>query len=359
MASTLSHMNGTLRDLIEFSRTEDFRHGVFENLFVSGLEVLLLTITIPLILYLSRRIRTRPIRFAVDFYLFQIFHKITRMFLDLASAKDTLPIPTVEEKWDPKMEVYSHFVYGNLENKLFVLKKVMADSNAYVKQIESRTLDDFLRYQTVCDRCLDEIDRLTAMLVALPRVQKELFSMRMLIYPLRDLMGEVANDIKVADKEPFRRRFHTYDVQRVTQQVRDIIALIFAKRRNLIDSMIRHKQWLSYARLLLSLPYVLVRRWIQIKVCRFLKKPYRDFISPSPVPEMIHDWRSKHGLTQEQAATLLDLSLNDYYDYEQGYRLPEEMAVIERIKQHVRASEPKPVHMAATEQSPPPYGSNR
>ena len=315
-------MHMTTSELLEFSRTPDYLHGLFENLSASAIEILLLSVTLPLVLHIVRRIQTRPIRSAVDFYLFQIFHKITRMFLDIASVRDITPVLHDEQRKNPEFQIFSHLIYGNLENILFVLKKVQASHEGYREEIEKRSREDFLRYASICDKCLGEIDRLAAMLVGVPNVQEELFHMRILVYPLRDLMEDVAEDIRKSECEPYRRQFHTYDVQEITRHLTERIDLIFTKRRKLIDSVMKNKQWRSNATLLLSLPYVMIRRSLSIRVCRFRGKPYRDFISPSNAPDLLRDWRSRKGLTMEEAAATIGISHNEYRDLEYGYKPP-------------------------------------
>ena len=98
----------------EYYHTSDYVRGVLVEITGTLIEVLLLSITVPIILYFVRRARTRPIRFMVDFYLFQIFNQVTRMFLRMASIGDLQLILLEEQRRNPNIEIFSHFVYGNL-----------------------------------------------------------------------------------------------------------------------------------------------------------------------------------------------------------------------------------------------------
>ena len=324
-----------IRQFVEYSRTEDFARGVFVNLCATGIELLVLSVMIPVIVYFVRRIRTRRIRFEVNFYLFQVFHKIARMFLDLASVSDPMPILTAELEKNPKFEIYSHFAYGNLENILFVLRKVQSDSETYVKEIESKSVEDFLRYAGVCDKCVEEIDRLTAMVGILPKVQEDLFEMRMLVYPLRDMMEGVAEVIRKSEKKPYRRQLHIDDVKNMTHALTIAMGEIFSKRRRLVDSMIRYRECREVLHSVLSVPYVLLRRVIMVWYCRVRGTPYRDSIAPSPVPDILREWRERQQWSPEQAAETLGIPIQEYKDYENGYRQPT-MVMWEKFKPEIR-----------------------
>ena len=108
----------------------EYSHGLIVTLTGIAIELLLLLIAIPIIVHIIRRIRTRPIRANIDFYLFQFFHRITRMFLSMASMKgysDYESILRNEQKKNPNFEILSHRIYGNLENIIFVLRTIFAN----------------------------------------------------------------------------------------------------------------------------------------------------------------------------------------------------------------------------------------
>jgi hypothetical protein len=325
-----------ISEFANYHETTDYVHGVLVEVTGTVIEVVLLVITIPGIVYFVQKIRSRPIRATADFYLFQIFHKITRVFLSMAGIDDITPILAEEQNRNPQFERYSHFVYGNLENKLFALKKTFAKEDDFRTQIEHRTLSEFEEYRDTAERCLDEMDRLTAMLVGIPRVQQELFEMRILVYPLRDLCAQIAEDMRRStDGKAIQKRGHAYDLERMAEQLTEEIEKIFTKRRKLIDSMVEHRRKRAIGHMFLTLPYVVIRRWMTIRLCRLKGTTYRDFISPSPIPDMLQEWRTFREITQEQAAEVWGIPLNDYCDYEQGYRHPP-MMVWEEIKPELR-----------------------
>jgi hypothetical protein len=110
--------------------------------------------------------------------------------------------------------------------------------------------------------------------------------------------------------------------------------IIFARRRRLIDSLIKHDEMISSVVPLLSLPGYVARKCVEKGICRLTGKPYRDHLYPSVVPDMLTEWRNKLNLSREQAAARLGITVRKYYSYEQGYREPS-MEFWETVKPHL------------------------
>jgi DNA-binding XRE family transcriptional regulator len=323
-------MSKFLSEFNEYSQTIDYSQGVMVELTGTLIEVLLLSLTIPLILYLVRRFRSRYIRAQVDFYLFQIFHKITRMLLRMASYDDVFHY---EKETGCICGQYGHMVYGNLESIIFALKNIISNGNAFEKEVKKRTLAEFEEFLSISNRCIEEIDRLTAMLTALPKVQLALFEIRILAYPLRDFCEDVVKDLEKQSDQSSSS--HYFGFERTIHELIAMIDTIFQKRRKLIDSMMKYQRWSSMARMILYSPYLLIHRVVGIKWCRLKKRPYKDPVAPSHIADMLLEWRSHCDITQEQAAEIWGISLEDYYDYEQNYKRPP-MEIWEKVKPVLR-----------------------
>jgi len=327
-----SKMLRLLHEIIAYVKTADYFHAVVAGLTILVIEILLLSICIPMILTFVERVRTKRFRVIIDFYLFQTFHWITRMFLDMAnmSVQDTFPILDKELQKNPKFKYYSHPVYGNLENILFVLDKVFAKDEEFKTLLERKTPADFKEYETTCDKCVTEIDRLIAMLSNLPTVQQEVFKMRMLVYVLRDGIHDTTDVTK-----KHRWSDPTYELRRCIQDVTKRIEKIFQKRKRLTDSVLRNQHRLWVARLIIGAPYVVLRRWIAIRWCRIHDRPYKDSHHPSYSAFLLAEWREHHGFTLSQAARILSMTEKHYRDLEYGYCIPT-LEEWEPVKKHLR-----------------------
>jgi hypothetical protein len=316
-------------------------HGVLVELTGIIIEVILLLIMVPVVLYVVRKLQTRRVRATVDFYLFQIFHKITGMLLDMASIKETDPILMGDPKKSRKPKEYNHRLlgrrlYGNLENKLLTLNEILAEKDKFDKEVEKRTLDDFEKYARICEKCMDEIDRLIMIFIRLSSVQKELLKTRAAIYPLRDATYQIIEEIRELHKKSPGSSIDAYWFQRLAKMVIKFIDITFQKRKKLIDSVMKHEYYSKFfRRWVLPLPYVLARRRISLWICRLKKKRYRDPHLYPYVSDMLVEWRTKNGFNIKQAAKILGMPEKEYRDYEYGYREPN-MERFEMLRKHLQ-----------------------
>ena len=315
-------------------KSVEFVRALIAGLMVLAMEILLLSILIPIAIRMMRAVRTRRMRVSVDFYLFQIFHKIVRLFLSIASVHDVLPILREEQQRNPEFEIGSNPVYGNLSNLLFVLNKVFQERDRFKKALERKTLADFQRYLTVCDRSMDEVDRLVSMLSNLPNVQSEIFKTRLLVYVLRDRIQDAIDEIAGSEKPPVSLALCAVELQECAEMVTKAIEATFRKRKKLPDGVLRQRYIAWVARLLITAPLVRGRHWVAVRWCRFRNKPHEDPYHPCRT--YLVEWRTKYGFTLQEAARVLGLSEADYRDFEYAYREPSLKQWHSAITKHLR-----------------------
>jgi hypothetical protein len=234
-----------LQQFTEYSKSSEFLHGLFIELSGIAVEVILLSILVPIAVHLYNRRRSRSVRFQVSFYLSQVLHKIAGVFLAMAGLedylRDVLPILVDEQARNPHLEIYSHAVYGNLENKIFVLRQVLGEES-FREGLAKRSSADFSGYCETLDQCVVEIDRLAAILVPLRETWEKLFSVRMLIYPLRDRLCEAERAL--ADR-PADLRGLAWEVSSMAPELVSILEALFAHEKRNIDSVMRPWVWMS------------------------------------------------------------------------------------------------------------------
>ena len=316
-------------------KTEEYFHGLIDGLTILIIEIILLSITVPIIVQIVHTIRTRRLRATVDFYLFQSFHNITQLILNMASIDDIRPILEEEQKRNVAFYIESHFIYGNLDNKLFVLKKVLHGKNRFKRSLEKSTHAEVQGYLVKCNEYMDEMDRLIAMLSNLPKVQEEIFNARMLVYLLRGMIQRVCDDTHNPKTGSMTRIFAIHDLQEYAKNIIEVIETIFQKRKKLIDSILKHGQTLAAVWTVIEIPYIVLRRWILIPVCRIRREPYRDPYWSSYDCFLLREWREKNGFSIEKAAEVLEIPQNLYRDFEFGYRKPR-MTQWDGFRKHLR-----------------------
>jgi len=222
-----------LANFFKYARTLEFSQGLYVEIAGILIEIALLVITIPLVLHVYNRFRTRRLRHLATFYLFQIFHEVADIFLDMASVEDIHKILGEELSRNPHFLIYGGGLYGNLENKLFVFKKVV-DEGRLATEYDKKSIEDFRRYRGIAQGCLDEIDRITSMISSIPSTQERLFRLRMLVYPLRDKMAWIEEAFD-AGQVPFRS--DGYEMAKIAGVMADSMEGIFRKDRKLVDSV--------------------------------------------------------------------------------------------------------------------------
>jgi hypothetical protein len=116
-----------VRDFSEFAKTSHYLHGVYVALTLILIQILLLSWSVPIAIYVYRRFRTRHLRVVITISLFQVFHNLITLCLEMASVIDKLSILLEEQNGNPNFPIYSNYLYGNVENKLFILKKVLQE----------------------------------------------------------------------------------------------------------------------------------------------------------------------------------------------------------------------------------------
>lgn len=244
-------------EFVQYYGTQEYIRGVLIAITGIAIQIVILSIALPVIIYFVRRFRSRQTRFMVDFYLFQIFHKIADIFLDMlgiTSPRDLTMLLFNEKEKNPDFKIFTHNRYGNLENKLFLLQKMIADGfkspTSSISGLGKKTLEDFEKYHHICENCLKEIDSLTTMLISDYKVSKELFKFRMLVYPSRDVIGEIVKSMQnMEDGE-----FYISQLKALAKPLISSINEIFTERKKLIDSVMTHYNWKNNAKLFLSLP---------------------------------------------------------------------------------------------------------
>jgi len=256
------------------------------------------------------------------------------MFLDMASVNDIGTFAGIN--------LESHSIYGNLENKLTALNKVFENRDLLKTSVEKKTVNDFLRYVAISEKCLNEIDRLIAMtglitiFSGLSKVQEEIFNIRLMVFTLRDSTGSVLADFHDAKAKSLKHNFRTSELEQQAKVITLKINESFQKRKKLVDSIIKQDRIRQVIGLFVTLPHVVIRRWISIKICRLRKIPYQDPGYPSYAALLLTEWRKKHGFSLEKASTILEMSKNNYRDVEYGYCQPNYEHWERIVKKHLR-----------------------
>ncbi len=247
-----------LNHLNEYIKSTEYLKGIFVEITGVAIEILLIVILIPVFLHIYNLHKFRQIRFIANFYIFQVFHKISRMFLSMSSIEDPLPILLKEMEKNNSFMIYSHYIYGNLENIFYVLRSNVFSGDLLQTQLSKKGINKLKEYEETTRGAIDEIDRLTMMFMSVPRTRDLLFRIRLLIYPIRDVIENLIDSID--KKSEGLRRKSLYDLERIGATATFEMEKVFQKERKIIDSIMTHRNYLQHCYLLLKLPLILIAK---------------------------------------------------------------------------------------------------
>ena len=263
-------INRIFYEFIAYVKSVDYIKGVFVEITGVAIEILIILILIPIFLRFYQFRKNRQSQMIGAFFLFQVFHKISRMFLSMASIQDTMPILLREMEKNKNFKIYSHNLYGNIENILFVLKSTVFIRGSFSDELQKKSLTDIRHFKKIAQKSLDELDRLISMFITVPKTKDLLFRMRLIVYPIRDLTENLEKAMQQSSKVKVSSA--AFDLEKVGLEVTNEMKKVFLKERKIVDSIQKHRRWLSAIYLItILLPSGIVKKLIS-KISRVSRK---------------------------------------------------------------------------------------
>jgi hypothetical protein len=242
----------------QYLGTQDYFNGVLVEITGIAIETVFLSILIPIIIHLTNRGKTRNFHSTLDFYLMQMYHNVLDTFIKMQSIDDIMPLLVTELAEGRINEIASHNMYGNLENKLYLVSKLINEKTSFIRNLASHNQLNANGFRLDFERILSEIDRLITISTFCPSKQEELFKLRILFYVLRDAMKNIEKELASDHKSIFEHRIN--ELYKLTESIVIAITFDFKERRKLIDSRIKHEELIRYTKMALSLLYILPMR---------------------------------------------------------------------------------------------------
>jgi len=262
-------INKILQQFTTYAKTPDYLNGVFVEITGIAIELLLISILLPLILYLYQLRKSRQSQMIANFYLFQVFHKVARNFLSMASIEDPLPILFKELVKNNDFKIYSNYMYGNLENILFVLNSKVFTEGSFRKELQKKDLNNISKFRKTIQESLDELDRLISMYINIPKTKELLFNVRLLIYPIRDIIVDLEKAMQQSSEALISKSI--WDLEKIGPIVTAEMMRIFAKERKVIDSIQKHQIWMGNIYLVAVILPIEVAKRAAAKVISFFR----------------------------------------------------------------------------------------
>lgn len=263
-------MRKIIEQITSYIRTSDYLNGVFVEISGIVIELLLLSILLPLFLYIYKLRKSRQSRMIASFYLFQVFHNVSRNFLSMASIEDPFPILLEELATNSDFKIYSNNMYGNLENILFVLNNKVFTENILKQELQKKDLNSISKFRNSIQESLDELDRLISMYINIPKTKDLLFKVRLMFYPVRDIILNLENAKK--QKSEMQISSSILNLEKIGPIVTDEMLIIFKKERKIIDTIQKHQALIGNISLVTILLPIEVSKRIVSRVVLIFRK---------------------------------------------------------------------------------------
>lgn len=312
---------GTAEIFREFSAylpTDDFRKGLYVEIGGLAIDLLLLSILIPTIIWLANLRKSHHAKLMANFYTLQLHHKVAELLLKIGGVSDISNELNTALK-DKKIDsIFSHSFYGNTENLLQLLN-IRIENRQHIsghRLLESSQIE---RLISEADGILADLDRYIFLFnsVGIVNYSKKLFEARMILCPLRDYI----DDLSKTDKE--LRDFDS-DFYPLLQMCFKYFYGWFLAEKELPDKIFRWKYRLQMVGMFVSIPYVLVYRLLMPIICRISKRTYLDAFGSNFFTLMINPILANCPLTDAVIEKGMGVSNRELMAYKQGIKRPSE-----------------------------------
>ncbi len=158
------------------------------------IEIILLSILLPFLWDMYSLFKTRKIRFLASFEVLRLYVKIADALADLIFGDGKIRMGILLDamaKGEIK-SIKSSYYYSSLMNDLYLLDKKI-DCDGIISAIDQAPLDKIKQTSNCLNECLDEINKLVMMHSFSPMTQEELYKLRGLFSPLRDMFAALVD----------------------------------------------------------------------------------------------------------------------------------------------------------------------
>lgn len=243
-----------------FRLDPQFNPGYFTELYGILTEIIIFALLVPVAIKIYNFRRNRMLEFQVYFYMFQIFHKFCDAFIchqKIHNVPDFLINKYQKEFRSGDLKIFSHYVFGNLTNKIYLLEKTITEKEVPII-FKNLSYKDFVKTKKDLSRILIEMDRLHSLIPGMPNLQEQMFSLRLMIYTGIDLFDDMATSKFKSDR----------DYRKYLEANLSIVKAVFEDRKKFVE---RQWNWNQNKNLIIMVLKISKER-LKNKLCEFFKK---------------------------------------------------------------------------------------
>lgn len=227
--------------------TEEYLSNLAAEITGLFIEIIILTITIPILLNLFRFIRYKKLRFLLRMDTLQLYEKLTSAIVEFVLGKDKIKELTNLTCDDDFKYISNNHVYGQLDNNLLLITKKITSSDIS-KCIKNADSSKLLKFSNIFKECSLSFDRLISLLAFVPKKQSELYALRRFYVIVEKIFATYyKKKLEIEDPDPFISLEKSGNVIHLLCLKIDQIS---RNDRNKINRELRNKEFIQFAKFL-------------------------------------------------------------------------------------------------------------
>lgn len=233
----------------EYSLTDEFYKNLSVELFGMLIELVFVAILLNWVLSSFSKRRLKYISIMGSINVTHIVHKWVEILLNLFQIKDVQDLIIKKNEEDPNFQMYWHFLYGNLENKLNICKDIV-NKDSIQNHINNIPLRKLSNLSKKANDCLFELDRLISISSLCSKTTERLYGYRCLIYPFRDAL--VWLEEAVENKES-NKSLLISKLDELSRMLIDAFGGLFQEEKKIIDASVSRDKRKQQIKMLMEL----------------------------------------------------------------------------------------------------------
>lgn len=288
-------------------------------------DIILILLLVPAVISFLRRWSSRIDRHVACFYILQLYRKVAELLLVLSGTKDVSDALHKAFAAGKLKTLCSHPIYGNLGD-LLALVELRFLSGSFRRNFTRLVETDWNLLVSQAEKTLNALDQISA-LVTKGGYEREL------LFELRPRLTFLIDSLRANREQTFD--YTRDELVEIASALHQYLRGAFKSAKRLPDRHLAWQHGTAVAKMIMSLPFLLLYRIIATRICRMLNRRYIDPVADSVCSEMLAEWRRQNRFTKEQAAYRLGWDAKRYRDIEMNYVQPE-IGEWETAKPHLR-----------------------
>jgi hypothetical protein len=305
-----------VHDALNYIATADFRNGVTVEIAGMLVDILLLIVFVPSLVWMLNLRRRQRHKSMATFFTIQFVREMADLLLRCGGAIDVSALLNKALAESKLQSLSSHPFYGNTED-LFSLLKLRMNEGEHIEGYKHLNDLDIERILLSSQEILNRLDQYIFIFNSLDLTDysERYFQARMFVFPLRD-------HFQLLQKSRARDLNDTDEIKALSTGTASYFHQWFTVERLLPDRRIRRRIFAEYTLSFIQLPLLLLYRLVAPSICKALKIPFHDPVGSNFFQSMLTALCSAHGTDLNLISEKTAVNLESLVTYCMGHRSP-------------------------------------